>query len=146
MTDLFSYIGLFFSALIAATILPMQSEAILVAMLAKETMSPVMLVSIASMGNVIGAIINWVLGRGIEHYKNRPWFPASDASLIRAQTWYARYGKWSLLFSWLPIIGDPLTVVAGIMREPFLSFVVLVAIGKVGRYTLLSIATLSITS
>jgi membrane protein YqaA with SNARE-associated domain len=60
--------------------------------------------------------------------------------------WYARYGKWSLLFSWLPIIGDPLTVVAGVMREPFLSFVVLVAIGKVGRYTLLSIATLSITS
>lgn len=146
MTELFSYVGLFFSALFAATILPLQSEAVLVTMLAKGNMSPVMLVSVASMGNIIGAIINWGLGRGIEHYKDRTWFPASNTSLMRAQAWYARYGKWSLLFSWLPIIGDPLTVVAGIMREPLPSFIILVAIGKIGRYVALTAATISITS
>ncbi len=144
MTELLSYIGLFFSALIAATILPLQSEAVLVALLAKGDLSPIMLVAVASIGNVLGAIINWGLGRGIEHYKDRPWFPASDSSLSRAQNWYARYGKWSLLFSWLPIIGDPLTVVAGIMREPLPSFIILVAIGKVGRYVALTIATINI--
>lgn len=144
MTELLSYTGLFFSALIAATILPMQSEAVLVGLLASEKLSPILLVTAASIGNILGALINWMLGRGIEHYKDRPWFPASENSLARAQNWYGRYGKWSLLFSWLPIVGDPLTVVAGVMREPLPSFIILVAIGKVGRYVALSMATLKL--
>lgn len=144
MTELLSYAGLFFSALVAATILPMQSEAVLVGLLASEKLSPILLVAVASIGNILGALINWMLGRGIEHYKDRSWFPASENSLARAQSWYGRYGKWSLLFSWLPVVGDPLTVVAGVMREPLPSFIILVAIGKVGRYAALSVATLKL--
>lgn len=144
MTDLLSYAGLFFSALIAATILPMQSEAVLTGLLVSDTFSPVLLVVVASLGNILGSVINWFIGRGIENYKSRSWFPCSDNALAKAQLWYGRYGKWSLLLSWLPVVGDPLTVIAGTMREPIVSFVLLIAIGKVGRYVALTVMTLNI--
>ncbi|WP_376710695.1 YqaA family protein [Pseudochrobactrum lubricantis] len=143
MIDIAAYAGLFFSALVAATLLPMQSEAVLVGLLVSGKQSPAFLIVVASLGNILGAVINWLLGKGIEHYRDRSWFPAKGTALTRAQMWYARYGKWSLLLSWLPIVGDPLTVVAGIMREPLRSFIVLVAIGKIARYLLIGIATLS---
>lgn len=145
MTELLSYAGLFLSALVAATILPMQSEAVLVGLLAGGSLSPVLLVTVASLGNIMGSLINWFIGRGIEHYRDRAWFPARESALARAQNWYGRYGKWSLLFSWLPIVGDPLTLVAGVMREPLPSFLILVAIGKIGRYVALTVATLQLT-
>lgn len=85
-----------------------------------------------------------MLGRWIEHFKAKPWFPAKAASLERAQTWYSRYGKWSLLLSWAPVIGDPLTVVAGVMRESFPVFLMLVTLAKVGRYLILAAITLGL--
>ncbi len=141
MTDLAAYAGLFAAALIAATILPMQSEAALVALLVSGY-SPWALLIVASIGNVLGSVINWLLGRGIERFRDRRWFPANEAALDRAQGWYRRYGKWSLLLSWAPIIGDPLTVIAGVMREPLPVFLLLVTIAKVGRYAVLTVATL----
>jgi len=62
--------------------------------------------------------------------------------LQEAENWYQRYGKWSLLLSWLPVIGDPLTVVAGVLKVPFVIFVVLVTIAKLGRYLVLAWLTL----
>lgn len=144
MTDLVAYAGLFLTALAAATVLPMQSEAVLVGLLVADY-SPWLLIAVASVGNVLGSAINWLLGRGIERFRNRPWFPASDAGLQRAQSWYRRYGKWSLLLSWVPIIGDPLTVIAGVLREPFWVFLLLVAIAKTGRYLVLAAITLQWT-
>jgi membrane protein YqaA with SNARE-associated domain len=144
MTDLLVYIGLFSSALIAATVLPMQSEAALVALLLNGY-SPVWVVLVASLGNVLGAVVNWLLGRWIERFRDRRWFPAKGATLERAQGWYRRYGRWSLLLSWAPIIGDPLTVVAGVMREPFAIFLLLVTLAKVGRYLVLTAITLNWT-
>lgn len=76
----------------------------------------------ASLGNVGGSAVNWLLGRGIERFRDRRWFPAGPSALERAQRWYRRYGKWSLLASWVPVIGDPLTVIAGVLREPFPAF------------------------
>jgi membrane protein YqaA with SNARE-associated domain len=140
-SDLAAYAGLFLAALAAATILPMQSETALVALLLSDRYPAWALVTIASLGNVGGSVINWLLGRGILHYQDRKWFPASASSLERAQRWYRRYGKWSLLLSWAPIVGDPLTVVAGILREPFPVFLLLVTIAKVGRYLVLTAAT-----
>jgi len=145
MTDLLVYLGLFGTALVAATILPMQSEAALVALLLSGAYPPWLLILVASLGNVLGSVINWLLGRGIERFRDRPWFPAKGAALERAQRWYARYGKWSLLLSWAPIVGDPLTVVAGILRVPFSVFLLLVTIAKVGRYLVLAALTLSWT-
>lgn len=143
MIDLPAYAGLFLTALVAATILPMQSEAALVGLLLTNTYPPWILLTVAGAGNVLGSAINWFLGRGIEHFRDRPWFPASETGLERAQRWYHRYGKWSLLLSWVPIVGDPLTVVAGVLREPFPVFLLLVAIAKIGRYLVLAAITLN---
>ena len=143
MIDFAPYAGLFFAALGAATLLPGQSEAVLVSLLLAD-LSPVLLLTFASAGNVLGSVINWFIGRGVERFRGRRWFPASEAALERAQRWYQRYGKWSLLLSWVPIIGDPLTIVAGILREPLPVFILLVAIAKVGRYLVLAAVTLQI--
>jgi len=144
MTDLVVYAGLFLTAFAAATILPMQSEAALVALLLTDAFPVWLLITVASLGNVLGSVINWLLGRGIERFRDRRWFPVKPAALERAQGWYRRYGKWSLLLSWAPIIGDPLTVVAGVLREPFPIFLALVIFAKVGRYLVLAAATLSV--
>ncbi|MDP2296470.1 MAG: YqaA family protein [Pseudolabrys sp.] len=143
MIDFAAYAGLFAAALVAATILPMQSEAALVGLLLSGY-SPWLLLAVASIGNVLGAVINWLLGRGIERFRDRRWFPANQAALDRAQGWYQRYGKWSLLLSWAPIVGDPLTVIAGVMREPLPVFLALVTIAKVGRYAVLTVVTLGL--
>lgn len=142
MTTFLTLLSLFFVALGAASLLPMASEPLLVAMLLTAEIEPWLLVAVASLGNTLGSVINYVLGRLVEHFRHRSWFPASAASLDRAQGWYHRWGRWSLLLSWAPIIGDPLTVVAGIMREPLWSFVLLVAIAKTGRYAVLALITL----
>ena len=144
MSTLWVYFGLFAASLGAATILPMQSEAVLAALIASGSYSVWALIAVASVGNVLGSVINWGLGRGIERFRSRSWFPVKPQQLDRAQRWYQRYGKWSLLLSWVPIIGDPLTVVAGVLREPFLMFLLLVTIAKVGRYLALAAVTLSV--
>ena len=144
MTDLVAYASLFLSALVAATMLPMQSEAVLVGLLLADY-SSWLVITVASVGNILGSAINWLLGRGIERFRDRPWFPASHTGLERAQSWYRRYGKWSLLLSWAPIIGDPLTVIAGVLREPFWVFLLLVAVAKTGRYLVLAAITLNWT-
>ena len=133
-----AYIGLFMSALVAATILPMQSEAVLVGLLASSAYSPVLLIGVATVGNVLGSVINWYLGRFLMRFRGRRWFPASQSQLDKAQRWYHRYGRWSLLGSWLPLVGDPLTVVAGGLKEPLVPFLILVTIAKGARYLILA--------
>lgn len=142
VSALAAYGGLFLAAFLAATLLPAQSEAVLASLLAIGHYSPALLILVAGTGNVLGSIVNWVLGRGIERYHEARWFPVSAKSLERAGQWYRRYGWWSLLLSWLPIVGDPLTLAAGIMREPFLRFLLIVAIAKFGRYIVLAAVVL----
>ena len=133
--------GLFLAAFLAATLLPMQSEAALVALLLADW-PPAWLVVVASAGNVLGSTVNWWLGRQLLRFQGRRWFPVSPAALARAQQGYRRWGRWSLLLSWMPVIGDPLTVAAGFLREPFWSFLVLVTIAKTVRYVLLALGAL----
>ena len=144
MDDLAILGGLFAIAFIAATILPAQSEAALVALLVAGTHSPILLIVIASLGNVLGAVVNWALGRGVEQFRDRRWFPVSPRALDRATGWYHRWGRWSLLLSWAPIGGDALTVAAGVLREPLPSFLALVTIAKTGRYAVLAAVTLGV--
>ena len=136
-------IGLFVSALVAATVLPMQSEAVLAALLIADRHAVGVLLLVATLGNVLGSVINWVLGRHLLRYRDARWFPASPERLARAQAWYARWGLWSLLGSWLPVVGDPLTVVAGLMRAPFFPFLLLVTLAKGMRYVVLTALVLS---
>ena len=126
--------GLFVAALAAATIMPVQSEVALVGLLLAEHYNWWVLVIVASAGNTLGSIVNWFLGRYIAHFEDRRWFPVKREMIRRTEAWYRRYGQWSLLLSWLPFIGDPLTIVAGVLREPLPTFVLLVAIAKTARY------------
>ncbi|MCY1407039.1 Inner membrane protein YqaA [compost metagenome] len=137
-----SYWGLFLSAFGAATLLPLQSEAVLVGLLINNPPAVAWLLLIATTGNVLGSIVNWLLGRSIEHLRERRWFPMSPQQLDKAQRSYQRYGHWSLLLSWVPIIGDPLTLIAGVMREPFWRFVLIVGLAKGARYAVLALLTL----
>lgn len=134
MTETGVYAGLFALSFLAATIFPAQSELGLSALLVTGDFPAWALLAAASLGNTLGAVVNWVLGRGIERLHDRKWFPASEAQLERATRWYSHWGRWSLLLSWMPFGGDALTVVAGILREPLPSFLALVAVAKTVRY------------
>ena len=125
---------LFLSAFGAATLLPLQSETVLVGLLA-QTQYPVwLLVAVASLGNILGSCVNWWLGLKVEQYKNKKWFPVPEQKMLQAQGIYQKYGFWSLLLSWVPVIGDPITLIAGLLKENFVRFVVMVSIAKIGRY------------
>lgn len=136
------YAGLFFSALLAATIVPMQSEAVLVGLLIKGSYSTTVLLLAAGCGNILGAVFNWWLGRSLDRFRHRSWFPVQEQQLLRAKDWYHRYGRWSLLLSWAPIIGDPLTVMAGVLGEPLPYFLLIAGSAKLLRYFILTAATL----
>ncbi|MBB3540027.1 MULTISPECIES: YqaA family protein [unclassified Rhizobium] len=146
MTDLAVYTGLFLMAFAAATIFPMQSEAGLIALILANQHPVFALILVATIGNVLGSTINWLLGLGIERFRDKRWFPIRQPALDKAQRWYRRYGKWSLLLSWVPVIGDPITIVAGVLREPFPMFLLLVTIAKTTRYAVLAAVTLGIAN
>jgi membrane protein YqaA with SNARE-associated domain len=142
--DSAAYGVMFASAFLAATVLPAQSELVLIGFLTAGEHSVVGMLVVASIGNVLGSVVNYYLGIGILSFGDRPWFPANAAQLARARGFYHRWGRWSLLLAWTPIIGDPLTVIAGVMREPLWSFLVLVTISKVSRYLALAAITLQL--
>lgn len=143
MADLGAYLGLAAAAFLAATLVPAQSETALVALLASGRYPAWALVTVASLANVAGSLVNWALGRGAERFADARWFPVRRPALERASAWYRRYGRWSLLLSWAPFIGDPLTVAAGVLKEPLWSFMLLVGIAKTARYLVLAHATLN---
>jgi membrane protein YqaA with SNARE-associated domain len=95
---------------------------------------------LASLGNVLGAAVNWGLGRFCLRWQDRRWFPFDKEKLDRAGRWFSRYGVWSLLLAWVPFIGDPLTFAAGVLRVNFWLFLLLVSIGKAGRYAVVILA------
>lgn len=136
--------GLFLAAFGAATLLPFQSEVVFVGLQLAGTLPLGVIVAVASIGNILGAVVNYMMGRGIERFRNRRWFPVNAAQLARAQRWYARWGVWTLLLSWAPL-GDAVTVVAGVMRTPLWVFLGLVTLAKTGRYVTLGWLTAQAT-
>jgi membrane protein YqaA with SNARE-associated domain len=129
--------GLFWAAFLSATILPGSSEAALVALIALGSNSLVLLVTVATVGNTLGSVVNWWLGLFVERWRDHPQFPVKPADYAKYQDWYQRWGVWSLLLAWVPVIGDPLTVMAGVMRTPLWLFIVMTGIGKLARYLVL---------
>lgn len=131
-----AYLSLFGAAFLAATLLPFYSEFLFLGLLAAGY-DPGWLWFSATLGNTLGAAVNWALGRFLLHYQDRRWFPIKIRTLACSQRWFQRFGVWSLLFAWLPVGGDGLTFIAGIMRVPFGIFFILTAIGKGVRYLVL---------
>jgi membrane protein YqaA with SNARE-associated domain len=131
-----AYLSLFGMSFLAATLIPLYSEVALVGLLAAGY-DPLLLWLFASTGNTLGAVVNWVLGRYLLHFEHKRWFPFPASKLHRYQRWYQRFGVWSLLLSWLPVGGDPLTFIAGIMRVNLGIFVILVGLGKSLRYAVI---------
>ena len=128
------YLSLFTISFLAATILPLSSELMLAGLIATSNYDNLLLLIVASLGNVLGSVINWVLGFYSRKKKKKKWFPFKGRQIESSSKWFDKFGKWSLLFAWVPIMGDPLTLVAGLLRVKFLEFLLLVSIGKVSRY------------
>ncbi len=124
---------LFFSALISSTLFPGGSEALLLYKL-KEGADATALVLIATIGNVLGSLITYGMGRLGNEAIHKKWLRMDEAKVARAEQWFGKYGTPSLLLAWLPIVGDPLCLVAGLLRSNMLFFLVLVTIGKAMRY------------
>jgi len=131
------YFGLFVSAFLAATILPLSSEVVLSTLLLGG-LSPIVLITIATTGNVLGSLTNYALGYWGSKGAVKKWLKISDEEFVRAEQRFVKYGLFSLFFAWVPIIGDPLTVIAGVLRIRLLWFVILVTVGKLTRYIVIS--------
>ena len=128
------YLSLFIISFLAATILPFSSELTLAGLVATSNYDNLLLLIVASLGNVLGSVVNWILGFYSRNLSKKKWFPFKDEQIERSSKWFNKFGRWSLLFAWVPIIGDPLTLVAGLLRVKFLEFLILVMIGKISRY------------
>jgi len=131
------YLSLFSISFLAATILPLSSELMLAGLIATSNYDNLLLLIVASFGNVLGSIINWILGFYSRNLTIKKWVPFKGKQIENSSRWFNKFGKWSLLFAWVPIIGDTLTLVAGLLRVKFIEFLILVTIGKVSRYFLI---------
>ena len=128
------YLSLFIISFLAATILPFSSELTLAGLIATSNYDNLLLLIFASLGNTLGSVVNWILGFYSRNLSIKKWFPFKDEQIEKSSKWFNKFGRWSLLFAWVPIIGDPLTLAAGLFRVKFIEFLILVTIGKVSRY------------
>jgi membrane protein YqaA with SNARE-associated domain len=131
------YLSLFIISFLAATILPFSSELTLAGLIATSNYDNLLLLIFASFGNILGSVVNWVLGFYSRNLITKKWFPFKDKQIENSSKWFDKFGKWLLLFAWVPIIGDPLTLAAGLLRIKFKEFLILVTIGKVSRYVVI---------
>jgi len=125
---------LFGGAFLAATVVPFLSEVMLTAAYANDPKAWALLWLAASVGNTLGAIVNWGFGRWALASKDKEWFPFKGKKLDRATRWFQRWAIWSLLLAWMPIVGDVLTFVAGTFKVNIWLFILLVGFGKTARY------------
>ena len=125
-----------------ATIVPFGSEMYFATLLSLNNYNNLLLLIAASIGNVLGSVFNWVCGYYVNYFIKKPWFPIKQDKIVKGTEIFNKYGKWSLLLSWVPFIGDPITFVAGTLRFSLVPFLILVSIGKVGRYLIIYLSIL----
>ena len=137
----FGYAGLFLASFLAATILPLSSEVVLSVLLLNE-LNPTVLVSVATFGNVLGSFVNYAIGFWGSVFLVKKVLKISEDESVKAQQTFKKYGVFSLFFAWVPVVGDPLTFVAGVLKINLLIFFILVTSGKLIRYVIISYAIL----
>jgi membrane protein YqaA with SNARE-associated domain len=130
------YLSIFAAAFVSATLFPTASEILLLKMAMAGHSDILFLLIFASFGNILGSVVNWALGFFFSQLANKRWFPMRASSLAIASNWFNKFGIWTLIFSWVPFVGDPLTFLAGVLRVNFFKFIILVSIGKIFRYVL----------
>ncbi|QKF72235.1 membrane protein YqaA, SNARE-associated domain [Aliarcobacter faecis] len=132
-----AYLILFISAFLSATLLPLGSEALLIYNI-KEGYNIYLLLLIATLGNSLGSVLNYYLGlKGEEYLVNKKFIKEKYINL--SKNYFDKYGAICILLAWLPIIGDPITFVAGVLRYNFKIFVILVVISKLSRYLFIAL-------
>ena len=144
MNDIEVYASLFISSFLSSTILPGHSELILTTFIFLKKYPIIDLIFFASIGNILGSILNWCIGYYFTSLKDRKWFPINKSQLTRASSWFLKYGKWTLCLSWVPLIGDPLTIIAGIFRVPIYTFILIVSLAKTMRYVFISLVATNV--
>ena len=144
MSSIEVYFILFASSFSSSTILPGHSELTLTAFITQREYETIYLIIVASIGNVLGSIVNWYLGLYFIKFKNKKWFPLNEKNMNNSSKWFLKYGKWSLLLSWVPFVGDGLTLIAGVLKVPLYEFVLLVTVAKVTRYVFVAMMAVSI--
>ena len=138
------YLSLFALSFFVATIIPFASEAYLASLIILNQYNLMLLLLSASLGNILGSVFNWLCGYYSIYFIRKKWFPIKAKRIEKASLFFSRYGKWSLLLGWIPFLGDPITFVAGTLRYPFLPFLLLVSIGKIGRYIAVYFITIGV--
>src|SRR6218665_3191087 len=129
------YFILFITAFISATLFPLGSEALFIYDITQGH-NIYLLLFFATFGNSLGSVVNYFLGlKGEEYLINKKLL--NEKYILKAKIYFDKYGTWSILFSWLPIIGDPITFVAGILKYDFKKFLILVIVAKFSRYLFL---------
>lgn len=128
------YLSLFVSAFLSATLLPGSSEVVLSGLVVKQQGLLWLLWLSATVGNVLGSCVNYWLGLKMMSFQDRRWFPINAKQITKGQQVFDKYGVYSLLFAWLPVVGDPITLLGGVFKVRFSLFVLLVSIGKALRY------------
>ena len=144
MSSIEVYVVLFASSFTSSTILPGHSELTLTAFITQKEYVTLHLIIVASIGNVLGSIVNWYLGLYFIRFKNKKWFPFNEKNINNSSKWFLKYGKWSLLLSWVPFVGDGLTLIAGVVKVPLSEFVLLVTVAKVTRYAFVAMMAVSV--
>lgn len=146
MTELllaYGYPALFVLSFLASTVIPLGSEWMLVALLLNGK-DPVLAVAVATAGNTLGACTTYLIGLYGGPFLIGRVLRISEESRQKAESFYARYGSWSLLFSWVPVLGDPLCLVGGMLRVHPARFSILVLTGKLARYVLVGMVVLGV--
>ena len=138
------YLSLFALSFFVATIIPFGSEAYLASLIISGKHNILLLLISASIGNVLGSVFNWICGYYSSYLIKKKWFPINQKKIDKASFLFSKYGKWSLLLGWVPFIGDPITFIAGTLKHSFISFLLLVSIGKFGRYLVVYLLSISV--
>ena len=136
------YLSLFTVSFLVATIIPFGSEMYFATLLAMGNYNSLLLLIAAAIGNILGSVFNWICGYYAAYLLKKKWFPINQNQVDKATNFFLKYGKWSLLFAWVPFVGDPLTFVADTLRYSFYSFLLLVSIGKIARYLVIYFSVL----
>ena len=136
------YLSLFVVSFVVATIVPFGSEIYFTTLLSIDEYNSLLLLIVASAGNILGSVFNWICGYYAAYFIKKKWFPINQNQINKATNFFLKYGKWSLLLAWAPFIGDPLTFVAGTLRYSFLPFLLLVSVGKIARYLVIYFSVL----